>query len=691
MYKLTSPSLKCSALLYACITSSLLLTPACSYASETDDITIAQPSVYDATFFSQYLPQNALDMVNHMPGFSYDKGSNDRGFGGNAGNVLIDGVRPTSKSGGLNDALIRIPADQVIRIEILRGGNSAGEAAGQSLVANVIRAKGRTSGTWGVTSEGNIGSAPLPRFQASLTTPLGQWQTSFNTEIGGWPSNRSAVINNYDSEKNITSSEKENYEESQKWAQLTGEGSRELLEGKLSLNGYIYSHIWIRDSEQDIYSDIDQSMVSVNRALVQDNRNNTIELGADWAKTYDDWKLRLIGLGMIKDVVADNDFTSFDIGQLNFNSHDIQDSKKSELVSRMTLAKINNTIFRPEFGLEVANNKLDSSLIQFQNDVLQPPQSNDNVVVEEIRGEIFANFSFQANDLLTLEGGLTAEYSQIEVDSLNSQKQHFFFIKPRISSTYQFNNKAQLSIEFEHSVGQLNFADFATSNEAFDGVTNTGNSDLMPDQTTELAATYDLSISERGSIKIKVFHQWRKDILEQVVIGENDNGTLAYGLGNAGSARFWGINTDINLPLDFLLSDSLLEISHSYQGSDFYDSIINENRNINNYLPNVLEMYFRQDFIEHKFAWGLDYSASSLKTSYRVNEVQTLAQAKRFGFFIESTQLFGVKTSLTVYSKSEQTRSRFFYQNNRNGIFKGSQEAHREKKPSIVLRFSGTF
>jgi outer membrane receptor protein involved in Fe transport len=308
-----------------------------------------------------------------------------------------------------------------------------------------------------------------------------------------------------------------------------------------------------------------------------------------------------------------------------------------------------------------------------------------------MRGEIFANLVFQANDALTVEGGITAEYSQIKVDSVNSQKKNFSFIKPRISSTYKFNGQTQLSVELARSVGQLNFGDFATSNEAFDGITNTGNSDLMPDQTTELAATYDWSISERGSVKVKMFYQWRKDILEQVVIGEDVSGNLAYGLGNAGSAKFWGIDTDINLPLDFLLSDSLLEISHSYQGSDFYDPIINEDRNINNYLPNSLELNFRQDFIESKFAWGLDYIASTSKTNYRVNEVQTLDQAKRFGFFIESSQFFGVKANLTVFNTSEQMRSRFFYQDNRNGLFNGRQQAQRKKRPVVVVKFSGSF
>ena len=79
---------------------------------------------YPAAFFEQYTPQNAMDMINRLPGFSFDRGSNARGFGGNAGNVLIDGARPTSKSGGLSGALSRISAAQVESIIILRGGTN---------------------------------------------------------------------------------------------------------------------------------------------------------------------------------------------------------------------------------------------------------------------------------------------------------------------------------------------------------------------------------------------------------------------------------------------------------------------------------------------------------------------------------------------------------------------------------------
>lgn len=68
--------------------------------ASTVDVVKKQQDIYPASFFANYLPQNSLEMIERLPGFNFDQGSNARGFGGNAGNVLIDGVRPTSNQVG---------------------------------------------------------------------------------------------------------------------------------------------------------------------------------------------------------------------------------------------------------------------------------------------------------------------------------------------------------------------------------------------------------------------------------------------------------------------------------------------------------------------------------------------------------------------------------------------------------------
>ena len=84
----------------------------------------AQPAVtsYPPAFFAAQNPSSALDMVGRLPGFSFDRGDSVRGFEGAAGNVLVDGQRPSSKSDGLESILQRIPSGKVERIDVIRGG-----------------------------------------------------------------------------------------------------------------------------------------------------------------------------------------------------------------------------------------------------------------------------------------------------------------------------------------------------------------------------------------------------------------------------------------------------------------------------------------------------------------------------------------------------------------------------------------
>ena len=94
---------------------------------------------YVASFFAASQPNSAMDMIARIPGFAFDGGDNVRGYGGAAGNVLIDGQRPATKSEGLEDALRRIQASQVERIDLIRGSAPGIDMQGKTVLANVVR------------------------------------------------------------------------------------------------------------------------------------------------------------------------------------------------------------------------------------------------------------------------------------------------------------------------------------------------------------------------------------------------------------------------------------------------------------------------------------------------------------------------------------------------------------------------
>ena len=95
---------------------------------------------YEAQWYATFAPRTALDMVRQTPGFTLAEGEAERrGLSGAVGNVLIDGRRPSAKEQTLEEILQRIPAVQVLAIEILRGADTAGDASGRSVLLNIVR------------------------------------------------------------------------------------------------------------------------------------------------------------------------------------------------------------------------------------------------------------------------------------------------------------------------------------------------------------------------------------------------------------------------------------------------------------------------------------------------------------------------------------------------------------------------
>src|SRR5262245_9774789 len=94
---------------------------------------------YPPSFFAQYSPANAAEMVQRIPGFTFDGGSGARGYEGSGGNVLVDGQRPTTKTDDLDNILRRIPASAVERIDVIRGGAPGIDMQGKTVIANVVK------------------------------------------------------------------------------------------------------------------------------------------------------------------------------------------------------------------------------------------------------------------------------------------------------------------------------------------------------------------------------------------------------------------------------------------------------------------------------------------------------------------------------------------------------------------------
>src|SRR6478735_3302838 len=137
-------ALLCAALLPLSIADAL----AQEAAAPPDKPTIENAArTYTPEDFKRFAPNNALDMLEQVPGFVIRNAVQERGLGQATGNVLINGQRLSAKSQDVLGQLGRIPAGNVVRIEI-RDGATMDISGLSGQVANVITKAAGVSGQW---------------------------------------------------------------------------------------------------------------------------------------------------------------------------------------------------------------------------------------------------------------------------------------------------------------------------------------------------------------------------------------------------------------------------------------------------------------------------------------------------------------------------------------------------------------
>ena len=97
----------------------------------------AGKNVYTPADFARFAPKNALDMLRQVPGFTIIEAVQERGLGQASENVLLNGERIQSKSGGAVAELQKIPASNVERIEIVDAATKSVRERQRTLPARV--------------------------------------------------------------------------------------------------------------------------------------------------------------------------------------------------------------------------------------------------------------------------------------------------------------------------------------------------------------------------------------------------------------------------------------------------------------------------------------------------------------------------------------------------------------------------
>ena len=651
--------------------------------------------VYERSFFDQYTPQTARDMIDRLPGFTLDSGDNLRGFGGAAGNVLIDGERPSSKVGGIEDALRRIPANQVARIEVIRGSAGSGEAAGQAVVANVIRVKQGAAGSWQVKLERAADGILYPNGEVTIVRQISDWKTSTKINAFWERFPLAGPRTQFDAQENLLSSQLEDRPSILTDAFISSEAERPLAGGTLTLTGRFGRSAFLADTERLGFEDRLPDDRPDDRLFIDfDSIFYEGEFGIDWNKNLNNnWTIKLLSLSSFQDLNQDQFVTNDEpVGTEVSNSLFTRLRDRFETVFRGSLSKSGQSKFRPEFGGEIAYNRVDNRLSLESGDadgnvtIINLPAAN--VLVEEIRGEAYSNLIWQVGGGLSLETGVAAEVSQISVSGDAESSQSFFFVKPFATAIYDVRQGFQLRLGLRRTVGQLDFSEFAASASAADDRLLAGNPELGPDQTTRASFTVDLRSQSRGALNVEFFHEWRDDIIEQVELPSS-----AFGSANAGNGRIWGITANASLPLAPIIPGGLFEVEADFRESTFDDPLSGASRDISDVSSPSLLAEFRQDLPDLKLAWGLSYRAPRKSRFFFGDEISFTRDGEQWGAFLQSNHIKGWRTTLELRNIGTRNffRERTFFQPSRADSLSGSEIIDRDRGVFVSLTLAGQF
>ncbi|MDH7942283.1 TonB-dependent receptor plug domain-containing protein [Pseudohongiella sp. SYSU M77423] len=140
--------------------------------------------IYPASFFTPYNPVSVSDMLDRIPGVSVGGGGGGGRGLGTGGDVLINGQRMAGKENSPRDQLDRIAAQEVERIEIIRGTSAELDVRGSGQVVNVVLAdaNNRSSTTVELVGRWNHDQTAEAGASVSHSRQIGNLQGLINIE-----------------------------------------------------------------------------------------------------------------------------------------------------------------------------------------------------------------------------------------------------------------------------------------------------------------------------------------------------------------------------------------------------------------------------------------------------------------------------------------------------------------------------
>lgn len=730
MGKKKLPSLLLKSILYCGLFSTTMLSTAYSAEEALTDASIVS---YEPAYFEKFSPVTLLDMLQRIPGVqdvlnkSRRGGRGQRGFGSAGDQILIDGKRLAGKSNNINDALSRIPSNQIVKIDLIRGAASGLDVQSQGLVINIILVEGSSKSTtfWKVMGEYTFGYQVIPKFLVSHSGTKEGLNYSFSAEHNDDNGYRPMEEIFFDGDDNQTGTQDIDHVFKFKSVKLTTNLGYNFEDGaELRINGLYEPNQFSYHEERLKTGESPDSKV-----WDRDTDNKKWEIGGDYSRN--------MGLlGRSKTLFVINEGTEdTEVGRVRnisgpeyLYTNEFTDAKRSEKIFRSSVnpeIAMGQTV---EIGGEVAINTFDKIFNSFGRDMAGDPlelDTADNVDIKENRYEVFAIHSYNVSPAIVIQSSLTTEFSKIIADNIfangdvDRRDTSLTYFKPRVNVRYDYTNIDQIRFTAEKKVSQLRFDSFVTSYDAQNDEVKVGNTSLLPTQTWEFKLDYEHRIpNDAGTLEASVYYHYRKDHQTRVDFTEyrdfggnvitadqffalpptmdlRDSTDFTPTQGNIGNAKIYGVDFNGNLRLGFIgVPEAVLTLGYRFEKRRSMDQFRQVMRDFARHADHVYKVNYRHDVTKWGVSYGFNFMLWSDTANYDMRYYQPQSPSARISAFAEYNLNGGIKMRLDLIeisgSQGHQTTIRYSDHIRFNEIY-AREERENGKPRALQVSLQGSF
>ena len=600
--------------------------------------------VFEPAYFAQFAPRNALDMVDRIPGFSISGGNDQgqRGLGQATQNVIVNGERLSSKSESVRDQLRRIPATDVVRIEIL-DGNATSIPGLTGQVANVVYTSNGASGQFEWTTGFRPHNTEAQLFGGEISVIGSSGSLDYTVSL-------SNENNRFGADGPVSITDRDGALIESQYSKLSGKFDNPKISTAFSYDfgGDVTANLNLSYgsdffSRKEPETAIDSAGVTRTREALVEEDGPEYELGGDIQFPFGPGSLKLI---LLERFERDN-YSSSVIDRLSDDSppRGFRFEQTNGAGERIGRLEYDWKLWGADWQLsgEAAFNRLDRRSRLFElapgGEFVQLAFPQGNGGVTEDRYDASLSISRSLSSTLSVQVIGAMEFSTIEQTGFAANSRSFKRPKGSFAATWKPRDDFDISVTLAKRVSQLSFGDFLASVSLNNDNQNGGNNELVPYQSYNVEIEANKTFGAWGSLKLEARKAWFEDFIDWFPLP--GGGEARGNIGDADRLHLQA-NATINLdPLGFRGARVDLEVVK--RDMNVIDPFTGLTRPFSYDQEGSFEIDFRHDVPGTDWAWGANLDHFDQAPYARRFEIGREWEGKVFGsLFIEHKDVLGL-------------------------------------------------